>query len=243
MTLKSKVMGSRSVALIAVFTALVVVLDAIPMIPGFYGGVWDSWVFLFSPLVGVILGPTVGFFSILFGSLIGHLLYFRDVFELVFMVGAALGSGMAGLAYRRKWRPVMGVYTVLLMLYLVYPVSWSLPLFGIWDVLAGYAVVTLFSVMTTRNALPKDRDRRMATLLALAGIIGLESDVLFRVVLLVPGQTYWFFYGLDPSQLVLLWLAAGVITPIKVAMGTVAVVVVGLTLLHSLNSMELGLPS
>lgn len=243
MVLSKRLVGSRRVALAAVFTALVFVLDSVPMLPGFYGGIWDSWIFLLSPLVGVILGPYMGFSVVLTGSFLGHALYFRDVFEFVYMLGAALGSGMAGFVFREQWKPVLGIYSALLMFYLLYPISWSLPMVGVWDVLIGYAVVLVFSASSTREMLHGHGEKRLAALLALSGLIGLESDVLLRVVLFVPGQTYWLFYGFSPSQLVLLWLAAGVITPIKVVLGTTAVVMVGLALLRSLNTMELELAS
>ena len=71
---------SRFVAFVAVFTALVTVFDVVPVIPGFYSGIWDSWLFLLSPIIGVLLGPIAGVFSVGFGTLLGHFIYFRDPF-------------------------------------------------------------------------------------------------------------------------------------------------------------------
>jgi hypothetical protein len=243
MALWRQTRGSRLVALLGTFTAMLAVLDALPMVPGFYAGVWDSWVFVLSPLVGILMGPLLGAVSVLLGSLIGHLVVFRDVFELFFMLGAAVGCAMAGFVFQTRWRPALATYTVLLMLYLLYPVSWALPLWGVWDILVGYCTLVFFSLMVIRDALPEEGIRRNTTLLILSSLIGLESDALFRVVLLVPGQTYWLFYGLNPTQLQLLWIAAGIVTPIKVALGTALVVILGLALLRGLRTGHLELPS
>jgi hypothetical protein len=222
--------SSRFVAFIAIFTALAAVLDSIPIIPGFYGGVWDSWLFLMSPLFGIILGPIGGAVSIAMGSFIGHLVYFRDPYELLFMWGAPLGAGISGLVFQRRWKPVFIIYTGLLLAYLVTPVSWQLPLWGIWDVLVGFGVLVLFSVIVNTRLWPESGDRRNVIGLLFATVIGLESDVLLRVFFLVPCQTYWFFYGLTVEGLQILWWGAGFVTPLKVLMA----VVVGLTIGFSL---------
>ena len=47
---------SRIVAYFAVFIALVTVFDVLPMPFVLYGGIWDSWIFLFAPIIGVLLG-------------------------------------------------------------------------------------------------------------------------------------------------------------------------------------------
>ena len=226
---------SRFTSFVAVFTALAVVLDVIPIIPGFYSGIWDSWLFLLSPLFGILLGPLVGGASIALGSLLGHLIYFRDPFEMVFMLGAPLCAVMAGLVYQQKWRIVMGAYSTMLFAYFIYPISWTLPLWGVWDVILGFGFVVLFSLMANRQLLTE----RTSVSIALASVIGLESDILLRICILVPGQTYWLFYGLTPEMLTMLWLAAGLITPIKVLMGIVTSVGFGGALLRSLNEHRL----
>ncbi|MHA2405543.1 MAG: hypothetical protein ACXACH_02175, partial [Candidatus Hermodarchaeia archaeon] len=71
--------------------------------------------------------------------------------------------------------------------------------------------------------------------------IGLEADILFRVFVLVPGQTYWFFYLLTPDALYWMWLTAGIITPVKVALGTIFTITVGYSLLRLLPRTEIPL--
>jgi len=233
--------SSRFVAFMAIFAALAAVLDSIPIIPGFYSGIWDSWLFLMSPLFGIILGPLGGAAAIAMGSFIGHLVYFRDPFELLFMWGAPLGAGIAGLVFQRKWKPVIIIYTGLLLAYFVTPVSWQLPLWGIWDVLVGFGILVVFSVIANTRLWPEVGEHRNVIALLFATIIGLESDVLFRVFILVPCQTYWLFYGLSVEGLQILWWGAGFVTPLKVLMAVVIGLTIGFSLIRILpnqNSTE-----
>ncbi|MFW9768612.1 MAG: hypothetical protein ACFFF9_13970 [Candidatus Thorarchaeota archaeon] len=228
--------SSRTVAFLAVFTAMIAILDVIPTIPGFYAGIWDSWPFLLAPIVGILLGPYLGALSVGLGSLIGHMIFIRaDPTELLFMWGLALGAAVAGFVYQKKWLPVLGIYTAMLTGYFIYPVTWELPLWGIWDILIGYGIVLIFSFMTVRGLLSNITERKRVLLLLFSTVIALETDILFRVLVLVPGQVYWFIYGWTPSYLAFIWSAAGFITPIKVAVAAFVSVTLGLQLLRSLE--------
>jgi hypothetical protein len=231
----------------AIFSALAIILDSIPIIPGFYSGVWDSWLFLMSPLFGIILGPLVGAASISLGSFIGHLIYFRDPFELIFMWGAPLGAGIAGLVYQKRWKEVIILYSGLLAGYFITPISWQLPLWGIWDILVGFCVILIFSMLCHMQYWERTGEYREKYLLFFATMIGLESDVLFRVFILIPGQTYRLFYGFSVEGLQTLWWSAGFIIPLKVIMSVVVVLLVGKSLIRILfrdmtsrNNSELG---
>ncbi len=226
--------SSRTVAFVAVFAAMTTVLDIIPAF-GFTSGVWDSWSFLLSPIIGILLGPYLGAISVGLGSLIGHSIYPRDLIELLFMLGLSIGAAMAGFVYQRKWKQVLGIYTALLLGYFIYPVSWGLPLWGIWDILVGYCLVMVFSFVTYRGIWSDTSDRYRLLMLVFCSVIALETDILFRVFLLVPGQIYWFYYVWTPADLYYLWLGAGFITPIKVLLATLIVVTLGRQLLRNLE--------
>lgn len=217
---------SRYVAFIATFTAIAIVLDSIPIIPGFYSGVWDSWLFLTCPLYGIILGPIVGATSIAMGGFIGHLVYFRDPFEFLFMFGAPLGAYVSGLIFQRRGRLVLMIYSCLLGGYFITPISWQLPLWGVWDILFGYGILLVFLAINRTEIWKQKQVLR----LLFAIVIGLETDVLFRVFVFVPCQTYWFFYGLTVEGLQAIWWGAGFITPLKVFISAI----VGLILVNTL---------
>ena len=197
MALMGTFTGSRSITLTAIFAAMIAVLDSIPMIPGLYGGIWDSWDFMLSPIIGILLGPVFGAISVGLGVIVGHMVYTRDPLELIFMIGSPVGAGMAGLVYEHKWKSVFTIYSLLLLGYFITPITWSLSLWGIWDTLVGFVLV-LVVTMVSRIDKISQRLRSSATLgLILATIIGLESDILTRIFILIPGQTYWFLYGWD----------------------------------------------
>ena len=105
---------SRFVALTAIFAAMSVVADLI-LIPS--AGIWDSAIFILSPLAGILLGPFAGAVAIGIGSLAGHCIFFRDIYEMVFMIGAPFGAAMSGLIYQRRWKPALGIYSLLLLGY------------------------------------------------------------------------------------------------------------------------------
>ena len=218
--------SSKTVAYLAIFTALGAVLDMIPTIPFFYGGVWDSWLFVLSPLFGIILGPYLGALSVGMSNIIGHMVYARDPLELLFMWGGALCAASAGWVYQKRWRPVLGIYSLLLIGYFVYPVSWVLPLIGIWDILVGYVVTIIFGYAVLSGRLESMRNNSAVFLFA--AVIGLELDILLRVFILVPGQIWTIMFTLEALQVI--WLSAGIITPLKVVIATIAT----LTLAHSL---------
>ncbi|MGY5853908.1 MAG: hypothetical protein RTU92_10105 [Candidatus Thorarchaeota archaeon] len=239
MAISNSLKNSRLLTLSAVFAAMIAVLDMI-LTPGFYSGIWDSLIFILSPLVGMILGPYAGALAVGIGTFTGHVLIFRDPFELVYMFGAPLGAAMAGFVYDREWRPVLGIYSALLFGYFIYPVSWELPLWGIWDILLGYVMLVLFTVITIRKLWPSDAYGDTNLRVILATVIGLESDILLRVFILVPGQTYWLFYGFDVAVLQIIWLGAGFVTAFKVALAVSAGIIITVPLLLMLNREGLG---
>ncbi len=71
--------------------------------------------------------------------------------------------------------------------------------------------------------------------LALSAVIGLESDILTRVFIFIPCNTYSLFYGLTTEQLQILWLGAAVTTPLKVAIAVVVAVTIGMALVRQLT--------
>lgn len=228
--------GSRSITFTAIFAAMIAILDSIPMIPGFYGGIWDSWGFILSPIVGILLGPLLGAIAVGLGGFVGHLVYFRDPLELLFMLGAPVGAGIAGLAYQQRWRFVFAIYSLLLLSYFLTPVTWVLSLWGIWDVLVVFVLVLGLTVLSSFNKSTTGILSSASVRLAFGTVIGLEADILVRIFILIPGQVYWFFYGLPVEELQLMWLVAGFITPIKVIAATIVSVAIGKSLLRNFQN-------
>ncbi len=201
-------------SLISVFAALSVVCDVV-VTPGFSAGVWYGWVFLISPITGIILGPYHGFISTFIGVLIGHSMVLREtVYEFVFTLGAPICSLVSGFVFRGAWKRVFAYYTLLLGSYFITTLSRQLPIWGMWDCYLAYFILVAMGILLTFRGPEAIKGR---ILFALSALLGLEADVLLRIFILVPFQAYHFFYGLTLETLVALWaVPAPLITPIKV---------------------------
>ena len=224
---------SRSLALVAIFASLNIVSDSIEGIPQFLSGVWYSWIFITEPLTGLVLPPHGAFLSTLIGVIAGHTIYPRDAYEFLFAVGAPIGSTITALLSRGRHKIVLVYFAVLFGAYFVTPVSWQLPLWGMWDTYMAFALMlTATFTLFKRETMFNDKRQKMAPfLLALYAFIGLEADILFRIFLFVPCQTYRTLFLFTVEELHTIWLAGAVITPIQVAVSTVGVSIIGVPLL------------
>jgi hypothetical protein len=199
--------NSKRIALIAIFAAFTAILDSIPGIPQFGSGVWYSWVFLIEPIVGFTLGPFNGFLSVLIGVTIGHYIYFRGPYEFIFALGAPIGAMISGMLFLGNKKFPFIFFTFLLFAYFLAPISFNLPLWGIWDVLFAFGLLLIIFLVKIEIIRP-----------VFSAFIGLESDVLFRIFLFVPLQTYNLFYGFNLEAMNLIWKAGAFITPIQIGL-------------------------
>ncbi len=229
--LKRKLRTSQIVAVVAVFAALNVVTDSFSGFPS--SGIWYSWNFLIEPLTGIILGPLLGFSATFTGVMIGHYIYFIDLYEFLFTIGAPIGASVSALMFKGRLKPVVAYYIALLATYSLTPIAWELPFWGMWDTYAAFLLI--ISVFLIKKRLTQNDSKSVSFTLAIAAFVGLEADVLFRIVLLVPGQTYRFFYGWDIETLKVIWGSGALITPLKVGLSTIAAVVIGHPLVKTLR--------
>jgi len=223
----------RILPLIIIFASLNVVCDSLIGLPQFSSGVWYSWIFIIEPITGIILGTYAGFLSTLIGVMIGHLIYFRGVHEFLFTIGAPIGAMISGLMFRGKWKPVFTYYTLLLMAYFVTPLAWQLPIWGMWNTYCAYMAVVALIVVQKHGWEP--RSSKLPYALALSAFIGLEADILFRIFIFIPCQTYQLFYGFTVEALQYIWGTAALITPIQVAISALTTAIVGPPLIKALK--------
>lgn len=234
---KSKIGTSQIVAIVAVFAALNVITDSFASLPEFPSGVWYSWNFLIVPLTGIVLGPLLGFAATFIGVMIGHYIHFIDAYEFLFTIGAPIGASVSALLYKGKWKPVLVYYTALFTAYFATPVAWQLPIWGMWDTYIAFAIL-IATIFLIKKGLWKHESKRLPLILAVVAFVGLEADVLFRIFVFIPGQTYRLFYGFDVETLQVIWGGAAVITPIKVALSTIATVIIGHPLIRALRKTD-----
>jgi thiamine transporter ThiT len=141
--LEKKILKTKSqrIALIAMFSVISIVLDSI-ITPGFSAGVWFGWIFIMSPVNGLLLGPIDGFITTLLSVMIGHTVVFREsVYEYIFSLGAPIASLITGLIYRQRKSLVTLYFIILLGAYFLSPISRDLPIWGMWDVYLTFFIL------------------------------------------------------------------------------------------------------
>jgi len=215
----------RVLPLIIIFASLNVVCDSLMGLPQLSSGVWYSWIFMIEPITGIILGTYAGFLSTLIGVMVGHFIYFRGVHEFLFTIGAPVGAMVSSLMFRGKWKPVFAYYTVFLITYFITPIAWQLPIWGMWNTYLAYLCLVVFTTLG-RDVL-KLESNKPSYALALSAFIGLEADILFRIFIFIPCQTYQLFYGFTVETLQYIWSTAAIITPIQVAMSVLMTTIIG----------------
>ena len=229
--------------MIAIFAAFNVICDSLVSSPLPYSGVWHSWIFILEPLTGIILTPLASFFSALIGVMIGHFVNFLDVYEFLFTLGAPIGAMISSLIFRGKWSIALIYYTALLGAFFATPVSWQLPFWGMWDVYLAFICLLITSVMVKKwkTLWNTWSSSRLIYILALSTFIGLEADVLFRIFILIPCQTYQLFYNLDVNALQGIWILGAVETSTKAALSTIITATMGLPIITAIRKMGLNI--
>jgi len=235
---------STLISALAVFAAFNVVCDSfmVPFLP--YSGVWYSWIFISAPITGILLGPWFGFLACLLGVMIGHSILFIGAEELLFTLGAPIGAMISAFLYRKKWKIPLIYYLVLIVAFLSTPIVWQLPLWGIWGMWDVYLALGLLLVMIVaiekREKLWNMNSRFHVTfVLALSIFIGLQADVLFRIFIFVPCQTYHLFYGYEVGALQAIWALGAIETPIKATLSTIINVIIGPPIIYVAQKMGL----
>ncbi len=228
---------ARLLSLVAIFAALNVVCDSIAGLSIFEYGVWWSLIFLVVPLTGIVLGPYAGFLSTFMGVIIGHFIFFRGTAELLFTLGAPIGAMISGLLFEGKLKVVFAYYTVMFVAYFITPIAWQLPIWGMWNTYLAYAGLLVILTIVRKNP-SKLESKGLLRASAICAFVGLEADILFRVFILVPCQTYWHIYRWPLEALRLAWKLNAAVTPVQVALSSLATVMVVSPLIKVIRKKE-----
>src|SRR3990170_7463451 len=116
--------NTRQIALMAVFAALYTVLrltQTIPMI-GVQGGRF-SLADIVAPLYGILLGPYLGGLSVILGTFLAIALGRPVSFMFLDFLPATINAISLGFLIRRKWLPVVILNAILLLLFLLNPLT------------------------------------------------------------------------------------------------------------------------
>ncbi len=235
---------SSFVALIAVFAAFNIVCDSLVGPLPDISSVWRSWIFIAEPMNGILLGPEASFLSTLIGVMVGHSVYFRNSEEFLFTIGAPIGATISSLIFRGKWKIAIIYYLVLLGAFFLTPASWQLPFWGMWDVYLAFAwlLVSVVAMKKWKDLWNTKSDgMKLLYVVALCTFVGLEADVLFRIFILVPCQTYRSIFGWDIGALQSIWTFGAVETSIKAVSSTVISMIVTTPIIKIVQKMNLSI--
>jgi len=175
------------VALTAVFAALHATLYFLspPVL-------WRNWAIYLEPIEGILLGPEAGFYAALIGSIVGRTIKPTDPFLFLFGVLAEpLGVLVCGFLAKGRWRSVVPIYAIMLAAYFVHPFGRWFPLWTVSDTLLAFALV--YPAAKIGKWVSKSDVKRLSVSVVLISFIGIATDALVRVFLLIPGGLYMSF--------------------------------------------------
>jgi len=153
---------------------------------------WRNWAIYLEPLEGIILGPEAGFYAALIGSIVGRTIKPTDLSLFIFgVVAEPLGVLICAFLARGKWRSAMPIYAVMLTAYFINPLGRWLPLWTVLDTLLAFFLI--YPAGKIGNWLFKGDIRHLSISLILISFIGIATDALVRVFLLVPAGLYSLF--------------------------------------------------
>jgi len=194
-------------------------------------GLWRNWAIYLEPIEGIILGPWIGFTAALTGSLVARTIRPTDVW-MFGVVAEPMGVLACGLLARRRWKPLVALYTAMLAAYFVHPYGRQLPLWTILDILI--ALILIYPVTKIFRSLFDEDVKRLPLPLALISFIGTATDALTRVFLLIPVGLYAILGW--PSEVVYTVFVAGAIDSyVEDVLVVIAASLVGVPLITALK--------
>lgn len=217
--------NTQKVALTAVFAAL----HAILFLPE---GPWRSFVVYLMPIEGIVLGPSIGFFSALIGSGIARLLK-PTIWWMFGLIAEPLGVMAAGLLAKGRWKEIQLIYGVMLGAYFLHPYGRMLPLWTVLDLLLAFVMV--YPVSKVGGWVWREQARKFTVALLLIAFVSTVADSMTRVFILVPCR-YYEFLGFSYDVLAYEWFIPGAVgSYIEDCLVSLVTLFVGVPLLLSLK--------
>jgi len=216
------------IALTAVFAALHATLYFLtPPI------LWRNWAIYLEPIEGILLGPTAGFFAALLGSIIGRTIKPTDPTMFIFgVIAEPIGVLVCGMLAKGKWQMALSIYAITLVAYFAHPFGRWFPLWAIADVLVAFALI--YPTARIGKWISQPSVKRLAVSLLLISFIGIATDALMRVFLLVPGGLHTLFTS-NPDVVYGLFVAGAADSFIEDALVVAVSLIIGVPLLSALQ--------
>jgi len=219
---------SLQVALTAVFAALHAALYFVtPPI------LWRNWAIYLEPIEGILLGPVAGFYAALFGSLVGRTIKPTDPTMFIFgVIAEPVGVLICGLLAKGKWQTALPIYAIALGAYFAHPFGRWFPLWTVADTLVAFALI--YPVARIGKWVSEPDVTKLAASLLLISFIGIATDALIRVFLLVPGGLSMLFTT-EPEIVYAIFVSGAIDSFIEDALVVVVSFIAGVPLLIALQ--------
>ncbi len=216
---------TQKIALTAVFAALHTIL----FLPE---GPWRSFVIYLMPIEGIVLGPSIGFFSAFLGSITARLIK-PSMWWMFGIVAEPIGVATAGFLAKGRWKETMIIYGVMLGAYFIHPYGRMLPIWTVLDLLVAFTLIYPTSKFSKK--IWENPTRLFPVGLLFIAFVSTVADSLTRVFLLIPGGLYQIF-DLPYEVLAYGWFIPGAVgSYIEDLLVSVATLIAGVPLLVSLQ--------
>ena len=156
-------LSTKQIALASTFAALLIVVSRLGGFPIIGGQGSIQLTTLFYPLIGIILGPSLGFLTSLLGNLVSWILPSTTVLGLLMVLPGAIASFMSGALTRRigriDWRVAVAIMAFLNLLWYVTPLGFKAPLYPVlhW---AALGIMLISNGRTSEVLRIRDRQGR-----------------------------------------------------------------------------------
>ncbi|MGQ9514953.1 MAG: hypothetical protein ACUVTL_07905 [Thermoproteota archaeon] len=229
---------TRLLVLVALFASIHGLLSSIPGIWG-PSDVARSFVIFVESIEGIILGPHAGFISASMGCVLGRIIRPRGegfLLSVAFGMGEAFAALVAGSMFKKRWWLVAFLYSAMLIVFLADPLTWSapLPLWSIWDTFLAFLLIIPTHLVIKKAMKNRERSKGIGAAVGMTTFVSTESDMLFRIFLLVPLK----FYTLYPIPVELLpsvFAIGAIVTPVEAGLSTVVTTVLSIPLLSAID--------
>lgn len=226
---------SVEIGLISVFAAFHATLYFLspPTATFFTFALWRNWAVYLEPLEGIILGPEAGFYAAFIGSIAGRIMRPTDPASWIYgVIAEPFGVLACAFLARGRWKPVLPVYTVMLVAYFAHPFGRWFPIWAVLDSLV--ALVLIYPAAKIGRWLFKGNVRRLSLSLTLISFIGIATDALVRVFLLVPAGL-WLLFTSFPDVAYEIFVAGAFGSYVEDALVVLVSFIVGIPLLVALR--------
>lgn len=194
---------------------------------------WRNWAVYLEPIEGILLGPTAGFFAALIGSVVGRMIKPVDPAMFIFgVIAEPVAVLVCAMVVRGKWQMVLPIYGAILVAYFAHPFGRWFPLWTIADVLVAF--VLIFPAARIGKWVSEPNLKRLVVALLLVSFIGIATDALMRIFLLVPAGLHSLFTS-NPDVVYGIFVAGAADSFIEDALVVAVSLVVGVPLLSALQ--------